>query len=95
MAMMTDIENLIELICDYVEHMPHEEGQTWEEAFACHLIANGVTFAANTETRVFDKEETYRNCTVQILTNTVTGEVSVGWWRNDKPPLGGVTGGQT
>ena len=35
-------------------------------------------------TNMFDKEEIYQNCTVQILTNTVTGEVSVGWWKNDK-----------
>lgn len=31
----------------------------------------------------YDKCEVYRNCTVEILTNTKTGEVSVGWWRND------------
>lgn len=31
----------------------------------------------------YDKEETYRNCTVQVLTNTRTGECSVGWWKND------------
>lgn len=36
------------------------------------------------ETNMFDKEEIYQNCTVQVLTNTVTGEVSVGWWKNDK-----------
>ena len=36
------------------------------------------------ETNLFDKEEIYKNCTVQVLTNTVTGEVSVGWWKNDK-----------
>lgn len=30
----------------------------------------------------FDKEETFTDCTVQILTNTRTGAVSVGWWRN-------------
>ena len=35
------------------------------------------------ETNMFDKEEIYRDCTVQVLTNTVTGEVSVGWWKND------------
>ena len=40
------------------------------------------------ETNVFDKEEIYRDCTVQVLTNTVTGEVSVGWWQNDNPPMG-------
>ena len=35
------------------------------------------------ETNMYDKEEIYPNCTVQILTNTLTGEVSVGWWKND------------
>ena len=34
------------------------------------------------ETNIFDKEETFTNCTVQVLTNTVTGETSVGWWEN-------------
>ena len=38
-------------------------------------------------TGLFDKVETYRNCTVQILTNSVTGEVSIGWWENDNPPV--------
>ena len=33
-------------------------------------------------TSVFDKETIIKNCTVQILENTVTGEVSVGWWKN-------------
>ena len=32
---------------------------------------------------VYDQEEIYENCTVQVLTNTVTGKVSIGWWRND------------
>lgn len=35
-------------------------------------------------TNIFDKEEIYPNCTVQVLTNTVTGEVSVGWWKNEE-----------
>ena len=32
---------------------------------------------------LYDQEETYPNCTVQVLTNTVTGETSVGWWPNE------------
>lgn len=36
------------------------------------------------ETNFYDKVETYENCTVQVLTNTKTGEVSVGWWRNEE-----------
>lgn len=34
------------------------------------------------QTNIFDEEETYPNCTVQILKNSVTGETSVGWWEN-------------
>lgn len=33
------------------------------------------------KTNMFDQEEIVYPCTVQILTNTATGEVSVGWWR--------------
>lgn len=45
------------------------------------------------ELNMYDKEETFYHCTVetedetiypctvQVLTNTKTGEVSVGWWR--------------
>lgn len=36
------------------------------------------------ETSFFDKEEIHENCTVQILTNTATGETSVGWWKNER-----------
>lgn len=36
------------------------------------------------ELNMFDKEEIIENCTVQVLTNTVTGETSVGWWRNEQ-----------
>jgi hypothetical protein len=35
---------------------------------------------AQTEVNIYVKEETYHNCTVQVLTNTVTGQTSVGWW---------------
>ena len=34
------------------------------------------------ETNFYDKEETYPDCTVQVLTNTATGDTSVGWWKN-------------
>lgn len=33
------------------------------------------------ETNIFDEEETYHGCTVQVLKNTVTGEISIGWWQ--------------
>lgn len=31
----------------------------------------------------YDEQEVHHNCTVHILTNTKTGEVSIGWWRNE------------
>lgn len=36
------------------------------------------------ETNIYDEEELHQNCTVQILRNSVTGEVSVGWWENEE-----------
>ena len=39
------------------------------------------------ETNLFDQEEIHHNCTVQILKNSITGEVSVGWWENDNKPI--------
>lgn len=32
---------------------------------------------------IFDKEEIYDDCTVQVLSNSITGEESVGWWKNE------------
>ena len=36
---------------------------------------------------VFDVVEEYKNCTVQILRNSETGEESIGWWENASPPM--------
>ena len=40
------------------------------------------------ETNLFDQEEIHHNCTVQILKNSITGEVSVGWWENEDEDSG-------
>lgn len=32
---------------------------------------------------IYDIEEIHENCTVQVLKNSVTGDVSVGWWENE------------
>ena len=40
------------------------------------------------ETNAYDRCEIIEGCTVEILTNTMTGETSVGWWRGgieDRP----------
>lgn len=41
------------------------------------------------ETNIYNKEETIEGCTVQILTNTATGETSVGWWRGSAADMPG------
>ena len=33
------------------------------------------------ETNIYDQEEIHHGCTVHVLSNSVTGEVSVGWWQ--------------
>lgn len=45
-----------------------------------------MTETVKVETNMFDEEELHTDCTVQVLTNSVTGEVSVGWWENNNPP---------
>lgn len=37
---------------------------------------------------LFDEEEIIHNCTIHILRNSVTGEISIGWWPEDEPPKG-------
>lgn len=42
---------------------------------------------ATVESNIYDEEETYYDCTVQVLRNSITGETSIGWFRNDEPPV--------
>ena len=34
------------------------------------------------EACVYDREEIFPDCTVQVWSNSVTGQTSVGWWPN-------------
>lgn len=38
------------------------------------------------EVNMFDDEHIFHDCTVQVL-DRKDGEPSIGWWRNDKPPV--------
>lgn len=51
--------------------------EAYKEVFRMSIKA----LEAQTEVNIYDEEETYHNCTVQVLTNTVTGQTSVGWWK--------------
>ena len=96
---MSDTEkiNLIQkMISDFWECNSNE--QIEKSAFAIvTAIYTAVGFEGSTEagnkrtdeivkveTNFYDKEEIFPDCTVQVLTNTATGEVSVGWWKNGK-----------
>lgn len=32
----------------------------------------------------YDTEEIHHNCAVEIFSNSVTGDVSIGWWHEDE-----------
>ena len=36
------------------------------------------------EIPIYDIEEIHHGCTVQVLTSSVTGESSVGWWKEEE-----------
>lgn len=58
----------------------------YEEHERAEKLYDDLEESEKTKTKVkiniFDKEEIIENCTVQILSNSKTGEISVGWWRN-------------
>lgn len=51
-----------------------------------HQLIQSADTVEDVEMLVFDREDIYHNCTVQVLTNTVTGEESVGWWKEGEEP---------
>lgn len=59
--------------------IPNETPQAIDMAIAALEKQEGKKPIA-VETNIYDQEEIHHNCTVQVLTNSVTGEVSVGWW---------------
>lgn len=67
---------------------------TYAEQFAnCPIIAIANAYEVvevdndgntqNVSVRIFDVEELHENCTVQVLENSITGDVSIGWWENN------------
>ena len=49
----------------------------------CALEEEPSEWHIPTETNIYDQEEIHENCTVQILRNSVTGETSIGWWKEE------------
>ena len=42
------------------------------------------TEVKSVDTIIYEEVERHDNCTVQILKNPITGELSVGWWDNEE-----------
>lgn len=36
---------------------------------------------------MYDRVDTYPDCTVEVWLNSSTGQCSIGWWENGKPPV--------
>jgi len=56
------------------------------------VLEIGVRRCRVMELNMYDQCEVIEGCTVEILTNTLTGETSVGWWRGgveDRPGMEG------
>ena len=76
-----------------VKSILHGKSLDTEEdyAYVCSLLdeaafegEDNTTYTVTSVLSFYDTEEIYPDCTVQVLSNSKTGDVSVGWWRNDK-----------
>lgn len=56
------------------------DGKLKEEG--CKGCPMNAQESVSVDAELYNKEETFENCTVQIWTNTYTGKTSVGWWQN-------------
>ena len=57
------------------EHCP----ERWE----LRDLDNDSTDISVTDSILFEEVERHDNCTVQVLRNIATGELSVEWWKNE------------
>lgn len=58
------------------------KNKLYGEIWYCRMVNAPYEWEVPTETNIYDIEEVHENCTVQILRNSLTGETSVGWWKN-------------
>lgn len=68
------------------EDEPHLQAACWNLLWALEMMLVKPEMddrpGGKAELNLFDQEEMHENCTVQVLTNSVTGETSIGWWEN-------------
>ena len=81
------IDGYGELISRLRELAEWAEGNIWEVPIdlpdRLTQAANALENAQNgVESNLYDQEEVHDNCTVQILRNSYTGKISIGWYEN-------------
>ena len=83
-------EEIVERLANIAEHAVHFAG---EKRFVMSLddgIALNLAIKMLTDPKpeiyipIYDIEEIHHGCTVQVLTSSVTGESSVGWWKEEE-----------
>ena len=62
----------------------HAAARLLEDLLQKLKAADEAVVSEVVETNIYDIEEIHENCTVQVLRNSLTGEVSVGWWENEE-----------
>ncbi len=53
------------------------------EAMLVWMSLNDFINKTAVQCNLFDERVVYPNCTVEIFRNSLTGDESVGWWRNE------------
>lgn len=81
---MTNAE-AIKILSETPVAYPDPDAQSiWDEALSMAISAlekQEGKKPITVETNIYDTEEIHHGCTVQVLRNSVTGDVSVGWWQ--------------
>lgn len=65
-------------LCKWPEEYKDSDDLWREKCDRCPALA---AHEQQTEIGVYDTEEIHHGCTVQIWSNSMTGDVSVGWWK--------------
>ena len=81
-------EEVIKRLTNLAEHAVHFSGEptfvmSLDDGIALNLALEMLA-DEKIEIPIYDIEEIHHGCTVQVLTSSVTGESSVGWWKEEE-----------
>ena len=73
-------------VADAVVLLPDADkssGASHEKEYA-EILEKKIINMTECEIGLFNKVTRHYNCTVEVLENTFTGDISVGWWENEE-----------